>query len=278
MCLLIVKKKGGPLPPKWALQNGYLSNPHGCGIAHWKKGGKSVHIKKDFPDVHFLGVWLSENVKRADVCLIHFRFASSGLIAASHRHPFPVTAKQSSLCALNTRCQAALAHNGIMSEFETKIGGNSDTMNFITEVMAPLRGVLNHKGVQKLLSRYLVHQRVALLMSNGALHLYGQGWIEDEGVMYSNHGYFYAPRMTHRSFLSDWNTLGKCEVCSVDSFLEPITIKPLGTVKVCEDCESYLLSSLRTGVPTEEIRQDILWVRNLSNSRAELPKQAETGE
>jgi hypothetical protein len=276
MCLLIVKKKGGPLPPDWALRNGNLANPHGCGIAHWKKGGKSVRVKKDFPDVHYLRMWLEQNVKKPDVCLIHFRFASSGLIAASHRHPFPITSKQLSLHALNTRCQTALAHNGIMSEFETGIRGNSDTMNFIVEVMAPLRGVLGHKGVQKLLSKYLVHQRVALLMSNGALHLYGQGWIEDEGVMYSNHGYFYAPRMTYRSFLSDWSTLGKCEVCSVEGFLEPIALKAMGTLKVCEDCESYLLSSLRTGVSAEEIRQDILWVRGLADPRAGV--QAETGE
>jgi len=117
MCLIIAKNSKVNLPPIKYLKNADFYNPHGMGIAYWKYGSKEVFIKKDFKNIKPFIKWFKKNISKKDACIIHFRFATSGLVDNGNRHPFPLTKNSSILRRENFKCKVAVAHNGIINQY-----------------------------------------------------------------------------------------------------------------------------------------------------------------
>jgi hypothetical protein len=184
MCLIAVKPYGTDLPDKQKLKNGYEANKDGAGIAYWRKN-KRIKIKKDFESFEDFYTYLAENIKKEDSVIIHFRLATHGLVDKGNRHPFPITKNKKRLRTLKLTCGQAVAHNGVIDGYKHK--KFSDTQKFILDILADpkIKNNLKSKTIQKILSRYIDGDRLAILDSDGSIILLGE-FIEDSGCLYSN--------------------------------------------------------------------------------------------
>jgi predicted glutamine amidotransferase len=199
MCLLIVKPSGQKLPEKVALQNAERQNPHGAGVAVWHKKSGHILIKKDFKSAHQMDKWLKRNTRESDAILIHFRYATSGLVDAGNRHPFPVTGNVKELRKVINRTPLAVAHNGVFSQFRGN-ATESDTMEFIRTVLSgAVCRTMSDPGTQALLKDFLRGQKVAFLDKSGEITLFGDFHVH-AGCHYSNHSY------ETRSFITTYDS------------------------------------------------------------------------
>jgi hypothetical protein len=113
-------------------------------------------------------------------------------------HPFYIDRdiKKQKRLFTKTKDGAALAHNGIFSQYGKK-EGNSDTTQFITNILAPLQALKTAAGGSltdadlrpTLASLCGYNSKIAILTAAGALETYGSGWIEDGGLLFSNGTY-----------------------------------------------------------------------------------------
>jgi hypothetical protein len=188
MCLLIVKPAGQKAPGLTALKRAEVANPHGIGIAQWRKRWGHVLIRKDFKDAEALHKWMIKNVKESDALIIHFRYATSGLVDAGNRHPFPVSGSVKAMRKTLTRVPLVVAHNGVFSQFKGN-ATESDTMEFIRVVLSgAVCRTLKDTGTQALLKDFLRGQRVAFMDKDGEITIFGDFHI-CAGVHYSNRSY-----------------------------------------------------------------------------------------
>jgi predicted glutamine amidotransferase len=258
MCLISVKIIGVDLPKDEDLKEGESGNKDGIGIAYWKNNTKEVLIKKDFLDIDTFLTWLHLNIKKEDSCVIHFRYATHGLKDAGNRHPFPLTKNTELLRKTELVCQSAVAHNGIISEYNrhTKY---SDTQKFVLDILSDetIKNSLESAGVKKLISNFIGFDRLAIITNVGKIHLWGE--YEKEGdVYYSNSGYkrksFFGrmyntdyesvdnePRFANSSIRKDWEGYkDTCEGCSENKFVRYVEVKKDdGTSvykKLCKKC------------------------------------------
>jgi hypothetical protein len=87
-----------------------------------------------------------------------------------------------------------VAHNGILSLTSDGAKDYSDTMLFITEYLVNIIRSYDwykDKRTVKLIENLIDGSRFAILDKTGHCQLMGRGWIEDNGVSYSNSTYSY---------------------------------------------------------------------------------------
>jgi predicted glutamine amidotransferase len=189
MCIIIAKKAGVSLPTKSDLECSAESNPHGVGIGFWKAGSNEVIIRKDFKDVLCFEEWFRSSIRPEDACIIHFRFATHGLVDEGNRHPFPITRHWQSLRETILSCDKAVAHNGVMSSY--KRGDKySDTQKFVMDILADeaIKNNLTSPTVQKLISHYISTDKLAILSNDGSIIWIG--WkVEERDLIFSNSSY-----------------------------------------------------------------------------------------
>ena len=188
MCLIAVKKSGANLPKDEHLVEAEIRNRDGIGVAYWKPGTSEVVIKKDFKNSLALIVWLKTNIKQEDVCIIHFRLATHGLIDMGNRHPFPITKNTELLRQTNLVCQSAMAHNGVIDGYESK--KFSDTQKFVLDILSDeaVKNNLDNAAVRKLLCGFLGGDRLVILKNDGTIYYFGN-WVSEGDIFYSNAGY-----------------------------------------------------------------------------------------
>ena len=189
MCLGAVKYAGAELPKDEHLKEAEVRNKDGIGVSYWKPGSTEVNIKKDFKDVSELISWLKENIKKEDVCLIHFRLATHGLVDVGNRHPFPVTKNKELLRKVELVCQMSAIHNGILNQYGDH-KKYSDTQKFILDILAEedIKNNLDNEKIRKLIGFYLGGDRLAILRNDGTVFLFGE-WVKEGDIFYSNSGY-----------------------------------------------------------------------------------------
>jgi len=189
MCLIAVKKQGSELPDKNRLQIGYNNNSDGAGIALLKAGKNHIHIKKDFADFDSFYTWITLNVDKQDLLVIHFRMATSGITDAGNRHPFVITHNKHLLRQTDIKCRYAVAHNGVISEYSKGNTKYSDTQKFILDILAPVKHKLCNPAVQKLIKNYIGGDKLAIIDAvQKQLILIGE-YTELDGILYSNNSY-----------------------------------------------------------------------------------------
>lgn len=81
MCVIIIKRKGVPLPARNILEACHHANPHGMGFV--SSSGK-YYRGMDYKRFLF-GL---DSVGKEEECIIHFRIATHGSICPENCHPF----------------------------------------------------------------------------------------------------------------------------------------------------------------------------------------------
>lgn len=246
MCIAAIKMENVELPSEKHLRNCETHNQDGMGIALLKKGKTEILIKKDFKDIDVFIKWFYENVKKEDICIIHFRYATHGLKDIGNRHPFPVTKNKELLRKAEVVCQIAMAHNGVISSYgrHTKY---SDTQKFILDILSDetIKNNLSSPAVQKLVDNFLGGDRLAILQSNGIVISWGE-WVKEGELYYSNEGYKEA-KVKYLGFQSNYKwdkkdsvmgAIDYCDGCGEKKWAQYVEIKDSDGIyyMLCKSC------------------------------------------
>lgn len=251
MCMIVFKGAGVELPKEEHLRESASRNKDGIGIAYLKVGINEVRIKKDFKDVDVLISWLKDNITKEDICIVHFRLATHGLVDEGNRHPFPITKNKELLRKTELICQMAVAHNGVISQYEHK--KFSDTQKFVLDILSEesVKNNLDNPGIQKLISNFIGLDRLVILLANGTGYRWGE-WIKEGDIYYSNSGY--KAYFTNRyDWIKDTVKIGKdyylqlCDVCGMKEDTKYITYKK---------AEYYMCKSCRRDVSNGKIKEE----------------------
>lgn len=195
MCIAIGKPIGVKMPSKDILKRCWDSNDDGAGFAYAYDG--IVYIKKGF--MTFDSFWnelskVNERYHLDDLgVLLHFRIATHGGVIPAMTHPFPIVSDNGILSKLEYQSEYAVVHNGIISltgadaRRETAM---SDTAVFIRDyltLIAQNRQWFRRKANIELIEK-LIGSKMAIMNGRGEI-IHTSGFVEDNGVLYSNESY-----------------------------------------------------------------------------------------
>lgn len=165
MCVLIYKPKGADLPNIEILNACHERNPHGSGFVT-SKGVmfKTLNFK------HFLYT-LSNQVKKEDEAIIHFRLATHGSICKANCHPFK-------------NGDIYFAHNGVLNVIPYYNKTDSETA-FIKYFLPIIRkhGV-HSRQLASIVNSVIGYSKFAF-MQDGKVRLFGR-FMNINGIYYSN--------------------------------------------------------------------------------------------
>ena len=198
MCIAIAKKIGSKCPSLDTLHNCWESNPDGAGFA-FNDAGRVV-IKKGFMTWgDFKTAWLRYS-KRYDFdnrgVLIHFRISTHGGTNPQNTHPFPVISDTGMMQKSECVCDYAAIHNGVISLTSSQAYKEhtvSDTLVFIRDylsLIAQNKSWFKRRSNIELIDLLIdaPSSKMAILNGRGEI-IYTNGFIEDNGVLYSNQSY-----------------------------------------------------------------------------------------
>lgn len=238
MCLIIVKPQYCSMPPDKYIANAYNNNPNGFGLAYWEQGMDAVHIEKGAMSIKSIFKMLDGVPNTFDkVILMHFRFATNGDVCPENCHPFPIASDIWKLQALDLDTTLAIAHNGIILDFNTKsfdykdynysedkgywtkeLDGLSDTQEFIRDYLVDCGRAIYNRGVKKMIEAF-TESKFAILAVGGRVDLIGE-FEKEAGLFYSNLSHkwepvYVPPKKTNTAYKSDvlkYDRKGKCWV------------------------------------------------------------------
>lgn len=202
MCVIAYKPEGINFPSVEILENCFENNPDGAGFMYVHN--KKVHIRKGFETFEAFSDALKKARKTTGdktPYVMHFRIATQGYERCM-THPFPLSDKMSDLKLLSAKTEVGVCHNGIISLTSDGAKEYSDTMKFITNFLSLI--ITNHSWYKsektKQLIERLIQSRLAVLDKNGHCEVLGSGWVEDDGILYSNSSYSYKRGWTNWSY------------------------------------------------------------------------------
>ena len=194
MCVISYKPYNQAFPSKAILENCFNNNNDGAGFMYAYKG--NVYIRKGFETFQAFYNALEKARKLTGdrvPYVMHFRIATQGH-EKTMTHPFPLSSEMSNMYKLHNTCNIGIAHNGILKLTSDGAKDYSDTMKFITDYLSLIiRNYSWHNDTRtkELIERLIDGSRLAILDKNGHCELMGQGWVEDNGIFYSNNSYSY---------------------------------------------------------------------------------------
>ena len=194
MCIIAYKPNNVDFPMDSILKNCYENNPDGAGFMYAHNG--QVVIRKGFITWDSFKNALDRARKITGdrvPYVMHFRIATQGF-EKTMTHPFPLSSKMSNLKKTKCNCNIGIAHNGIINLTSDGAQDYSDTMKFITDYLSLIiqsYGWYKNERTKQLIERLMGSCRLAVLDKNNHCELLGQGWIEDNGIFYSNSTYSY---------------------------------------------------------------------------------------
>jgi hypothetical protein len=168
MCL-IIEKPAGTTVPLWIIESAAEYNSDGAGLMVNGTYEKWLTIKPR-------SIKKKVDALQDELVALHFRFATHG--AVDHRNAHPHQLENGFL----------LMHNGVLSSFgKSATVGESDTVNFINEVVNP--AIAENDPDTETLAQIILDNgsgnRFALMDSRGDMWRIGN-WIEYEGLRFSN--------------------------------------------------------------------------------------------
>lgn len=212
MCIIMVKMNNITLPTE-SIRQAMANNSDGAGYAILKRG--RVTISKGYFDSEDLIIDLERENARECCLIVHARIATSGSVNMSNCHPFPITKDVAMLTGRYLVNETAIAHNGTVRWGTKKeLNAYSDTLLFIRDVLAPVWDTGDTETGHNLLSHIASANRCRFaVMHSKGINVFGSGWIQDDGVYYSNDTY--KPRKNYGELrkYSDYGGWEKCSVC-----------------------------------------------------------------
>ena len=187
MCIICVKPSYTSKPSESILQTMWNHNKDGAGFMY-ADGGK-VYIRKGFMHYEKFKKALDKVPEHLPI-VMHFRIATHGGINPGMCHPFPLSEDVKHLTATNYTTDFAIAHNGIIPIEPRK--GLSDTAEYIASQIYPLSQALpgwyqNPHALRMV--ENAIHSRMAFLSGKGEIVTIGNGWMQEDGILYSNGSY-----------------------------------------------------------------------------------------
>lgn len=187
MCIIIYKPTGIENPTWSTLQTCFNSNPHGAGFMYAENG--RVYIEKGFMTWTSFKKAFKPFKNRTDLPLvIHFRITTHGGTEQGLTHPFPLTSNINELKSTRMITNVGIAHNGFIALTDYADKGMSDTSEFVRKyanVIITSPKWYNNPNANKLLAE-VIGSKMLVLSNDGHGEVVGDGWIEENGVMYSN--------------------------------------------------------------------------------------------
>ena len=229
MCIIAIKNKGVKLPTKATITTMFVNNPDGAGFMYVKHG--QVHIEKGFMSkTSFLkAIKAIKNVENIPL-IMHFRIGTHGGNIPSNCHPFPVIGHTGKMKALKETCTLGIAHNGIIPDCNPTTG-ISDTMQYIAEIVAPLRELKEDFYLTALGRRLLLatsKSKLVLLDKEGRIVTVGDFKEGKDKILYSNSSYkeslysYGAWFSSNDDYENDYFTTSKYKAPKNNVYLMPI--------------------------------------------------------
>jgi len=199
MCLVVGKPVGAPIPGRKKLKHYFNCHPDGFGVSFQYRGAVrtvkgAMTIKEMFKLLNTVKFLIQPKRPEDIDMLLQWRSAVTGSVSRKFCHPFPVTAEQEQLDSLDTLSELALAHNGVIWDYNklSYFGGVTtykgredinDAQEFIKDFVVGLGQAVFNPSVQKLIEAY-TKSKFALLSSEGLYYI--GDFIEENGCFYSN--------------------------------------------------------------------------------------------
>lgn len=189
MCIIAIKKKGTIIEDE-VLETMFTNNPDGVGYMYaWDN---KVEIRKGY--MSFEGFKKSLKTlpdKMENLSMIfHFRITTSGGTKKSNCHPFPITNNNDELKATKISTEFGICHNGVITMDIEK--GLSDSMSFIKNELYYIykndNEFYKNENTCKMIKNR-IGSRLAFLLPTGETFTIGDGFVEDNGIIYSNTSY-----------------------------------------------------------------------------------------
>lgn len=204
MCIIAYKAAEEKFPSKKTLRTCFINNPDGAGFMYNASG--TVHIKKGF--MTFTQFWKALRKVREEIgdntsYVLHFRITTQAGVREDCTHPFPLSRHMKDMRLLDTTSDFGVAHNGIISLTSesgwSKTITYSDTMKFITDYLALIiksKSWYKDKDKKQLVENLIGGSRLAILDYTGHCEMLGLGWVQNDGVWYSNSSYKPKPKVS----------------------------------------------------------------------------------
>lgn len=210
------------MPALDTLKACWQGNENGAGIGFVRAGDSEVTLSKGFMRFRTLKRVLGAlKLGLDDMAVIHFRFATHGLIDGGNCHPFPLSNTATDLRARQGKFPMVVAHNGVfgsMADHDTL----SDTQKFVGGILSnpAIKDNVENKAVKELLRGYCGSSSKLVFLSPRNLTLIGD-WVTDieSGLLFSNHGYISYSKASKVESKEDHSnddyTYNKCELCTM---------------------------------------------------------------
>lgn len=201
MCIIAIKPAGVKMPDENIRKNMWYGNPHGAGFMYPCEGG--VRIEKGFMTLSAMEERLAELGDLTDrTVVMHYRITTHGGTTPENCHPFPITDNTTVLGKPVIRTNIGVAHNGIIHSV-TPRKGISDTMEYIASQLYWAKKIDRYFYLDEnwlSLIEEAIDSKMVFLDQSGKFTTIGK-FEEDDGVLYSNRSYEYAPTKGKYTFL-----------------------------------------------------------------------------
>lgn len=205
MCLIVAKPEGAKFPSNKNLRYWFKMHPDGMGITYNVPGNNPQIIKgaMDINSMFNLINQIRNTIKPLSLddlnIVIHYRQATEGIVCPQNCHPFPISCNSQKLSSLKLQCDYAIAHNGIISHYNTinsyynPFDKTTDTQKYIVDTLMEFKDYILNPKLHRMIAAD-TNSKFAILSSNG-IHYIGT-FIYDNGIFYSNAGYKKAKKFT----------------------------------------------------------------------------------
>lgn len=240
MCIIVYKPTGIENPSWATLHNCFDYNSDGAGFMYAENN--KVYIKKGFMTWNSFKKAFKPFKNRTDLPLvIHFRITTHGGTEKGLCHPFPLTSNVAELKSTTSVADVGIAHNGFISMTSYAKNGASDTSEFVRKYA---NVIITHPqwyvnpNANKCLAE-IIGSKMLVLSNDGHGEVVGDGWSEENGVLFSNTSYKsyryltskYNSSYKYRSYDSSFYEGFDPSYCRLWQNGEP--------TKECESCVSY---------------------------------------
>ena len=200
MCIIVYKAADITPPDRSTLKTCWDNNPDGAGYVFWSFEKGTWEIRKGFMKFDdFYTDFEAQKFTSKDVFILHFRIGTAGLKDGGNTHPFPLCNDTDQMRVCYQNAAELVFHNGVIGVGEAIA---SDTMCFIRDYLEPLwRYSQYDKDLDRVLEKVLeVTKSKWVILTEKELKFYGNGWIIEKGIKYSNSSYikFIKSRMNTR--------------------------------------------------------------------------------
>ena len=190
MCIIVYKPYNKKLPSKEVLLECFISNPDGAGFMYRINNNALIRIKKGY--MNFPDLWNElEEINLKNEIVVHFRIGTAGLNNKANCHPYPVSSDIKDLTKLHIVTTKAVAHNGILWEYDITQSIFNDTQLFIMEILSS-DFFQEHRFApifDTLIKNYTNGSRFIFFRQNETAEMWGNGWIKVNDIYFSNSTY-----------------------------------------------------------------------------------------